>query len=548
VLSLALAGCAQPQASEPTALPIIVVATPLPFAPTQPATDVAPVATSPAQPTSAAEAAAPTTTSPAQPTSAAEAAAPTATAPAGKGTITFAFDSFPSYFPILIVEQRGLLKRRGYDLKLIPFAAPGTNDVPEAERYERLQRGEWDVLATTLNSFARHATPEVGAITAIVDESAGVDKIVARPEIKTLNDLKGRRISFSQGSVSEYLLYYGLSLAGLGPQDIAPVPQPSLDDAVKAFTDGQVEAVVGWTPRITTAEQQGGVTLIASDKLRAVIDVLVTARPALGNRTEAVQAFHEAWYEALQVMIDRPDVAEEALIAWGNNDWTGVAQQGDLAASLEGIAQATLNANQIVFQQSEVLANRIREAQNVWINAGQSPPPSESSQLIDGQFTLVAARDPGLFSTRPPVDSSFLLTSRVVLPQLSPAEQDVAQEVVKLPLEQIDFEADSSRIAEKARKDLSEQVLPVLRASRLYLRIDGSAAWPGPQGRFSAEEIRTFATERATSVATFLSLQGIDPNRLIIGALDSKYPNSINEDELAQDRIVRFTLIAIGGR
>ena len=56
------------------------------------------------------------------------------------------------------------------------------------------------------------------------------------------------------------------------------------------------------------------------------------------------------------------------------------------------------------------------------------------------------------------------------------------------------------------------------------------------------------AKERAQSLAQFLSSQGIAPNRLIIGTIDSKFPNSVNEDDLARDRIVRFTLITVGGR
>jgi len=44
------------------------------------------------------------------------------------------------------------------------------------------------------------------------------------------------------------------------------------------------------------------------------------------------------------------------------------------------------------------------------------------------------------------------------------------------------------------------------------------------------------------------TLQDSYSNRLITGTLDSKFPNSVNEEELAQDRIVRFTLITVGRR
>ncbi len=162
--------------------------------------------------------------------------------------------------------------------------------------------------------------------------------------------------------------------------------------------------------------------------------------------------------------------------------------------------------------------------------------------------TRSSSRDSALFSTQPPVNSSFLLTDKVDLPQLSNEEQQSADEVVKLPLEKIDFQPESTRLTDQASKDLTAQVLPVLRASRLYLRIEGSAAWPGPEGRFSQEDIRSFAAARATSVQQFLAGQGIDPNRLLVGTLDPKFPNSLNEAELAQDRIVRFTLVTTGGR
>ena len=49
-------------------------------------------------------------------------------------------------------------------------------------------------------------------------------------------------------------------------------------------------------------------------KLRAILDVLITSRPALTNKAEAVQAFHDAWFAALKVMIDTPDQAEQAMI------------------------------------------------------------------------------------------------------------------------------------------------------------------------------------------------------------------------------------------
>ncbi len=483
-----------------------------------------------------------------QPTQAALAVPTALPAPPSKGTITFAFDAFATYYPGIIIDVKGLLKKRGYDLALVPFGFDGMNDLTEDQRWAKLKSGEYDVLASTLDSFARVASSDVGSVTALIDESAGADKIVGRSEIASINDLKGKKIAFSKGSVSEFFLYYALKLAGLTPQDVTLLPQESTENAVKAYVDGQADALSAWEPNVLDAEAKGAKVIVASDKLRAILDVLISSQVTLKNRPEALQAFHDAWFEALKMMTDDPASAEKAIIDWGHPDWTYVEKPGDLNTSLEHLAQASLGVNQIAFQSPELLMSRAGLAQEVWALGGQPMPQLNLAKIADGTFVLNAARDSQLASNKPPVNSSFVLTARVELPQLTDQELQSAQPVAKLPLTQINFEPESSRLTVQSSQDIIAQVLPALRSSRLYLKIDGSAAWPGPQGRFTKEDIDQLAKERAQSLAQFLSSQGIAPNRLIIGTIDAKFPNSVNEDELAQDRIVRFTLITVGGR
>ncbi len=539
---LVTSGCGLLGSEQPTPEPIIIVASPTPGS-------GQPTATARATVQPANTVTAPTQASAATDTPAGNTPVPDATSEAGtsKGKVVFAFDAFPTYYPGIIMQVRQLLQKRGYELELVPFGLEG--EAPsETERWAKLRSGEWDVLATTLDGFARQSDASIGAITTVIDESAGADKLVVKPEIATLNDLRGKRISFSEGSVGEYFLYYALSLAGLTPQDVTLVGRPSVADAVAAFNNGEADAVSGWEPDILDAEQNGGTVLIASDKLRAILDVLVSSRPALSSKTEALQAFHDAWYEALKVTIDTPDQAGADIVNWGHPDWTFVAAPEDFRAALETLAQANLGANQIAFQSPQLLSSRLNEARGVWERAGQQPPTVTLTDLIDGRFVQAAARQSGLSASQAPVNSSFLLTERVELPQLTGQDLQSAQTVVQLPLEKIDFQPESTRLTAQAEQDLINQVLPVLRSSRLYLKIEGSSAWPGPEGRFTQEDIRAFALSRATSVQTFLVQQGIDANRLLVGTIDPKFPNSVSEEELAQDRYVRFTLVTTGGR
>jgi NitT/TauT family transport system substrate-binding protein len=540
IFCLTLAACGGGASEEATQQPIIILASPVPTAgtnATQPTTSANQNQT--AQPQTQ-----PADDTPRDPAPATDPAA----SGASKGTITFAFDAFPSYYPGIIMETQGLLAKRGYELKLVPLDLSAEYEIPRDEQYEKMRRGEWDVVALTLDELAHRSDPSIGAITALIDESAGADKLVARTEIATLNDLRGKRIAFAQGTVGEYFVKYTLSLAGLSPSNVTLEPFETVEQAVQAFVDGQADAVSAWEPDILTAEEQGARVLIASDRLRAIVDVLVTSRTSIDTKSEAVQAFHDAWFEALKLMTDAPEQAEQDIIQWGNPDWTYIANPNDMRASLEKIAQATLSANAIAFQSPDTVISRLSEAQDVFINAGQTIPQTDLRQLVDNRFVIQSATNQDLLSSQPPVNASFLLTSKVNLPQLSPEEQEAVEAVVQLPLTQIGFEPDSPRLTAQAAEDLKTQVLPVLQSSTLYLKVEGSSAWPGPVGRFTEDDVRTFARERAESVATYLGQQGISPARMLINTIDPTVPNCLDDQACAKDRFVRFTLVAAPGR
>src|SRR5215470_12137301 len=76
----------------------------------EPAADITP--TVPAQPVAAINPTATPAGAP-KPTQAAPGVPTEAPAPPSKGTVTFAFDAFATYYPGIIMDTRGLLKKRG---------------------------------------------------------------------------------------------------------------------------------------------------------------------------------------------------------------------------------------------------------------------------------------------------------------------------------------------------------------------------------------------------------------------------------------------------
>ena len=120
LLALLLAGCSIPGQSA-TPEPIIVVASPTPSGGSS--SRATPTTTGQSRPTPPDATAGGQTGNPTP-----EGPTPEAPTTGTGGTITMAFDAFPSYYPAILIETQGLLKKRGYELKLVPFLLDGQND------------------------------------------------------------------------------------------------------------------------------------------------------------------------------------------------------------------------------------------------------------------------------------------------------------------------------------------------------------------------------------------------------------------------------------
>jgi sulfonate transport system substrate-binding protein len=83
--------------------------------------------------------------------------------------------------------------------------------------------------------------------------------------IKSLADLKGKRVAFAKGSSAHNLLVAALEKAGLAWSDISPAPLAPAD-ATAAFVKGAVDAWSIWDPYLALAELKEHARVIAFDK------------------------------------------------------------------------------------------------------------------------------------------------------------------------------------------------------------------------------------------------------------------------------------------
>lgn len=201
-----------------------------------------------------------------------------------KKPFRIAFNTWVGYSPLVLAKEKGFLREQGLDAEISILEGIG-------EKNSALIRGEIDGVGHTADSAVTSAASGVdGQIVFVFDRSLGADGILAKNSIKTIQDLRGRRVALEPGFTGHFFFLYLLEEAGLKPTDVRVVPMDT-GSAGSAFVAGTVEAAVTWEPWIGKARQLPGshVLVTSADKPGVIIDVLYMNRSVIENRREDVR-------------------------------------------------------------------------------------------------------------------------------------------------------------------------------------------------------------------------------------------------------------------
>jgi ABC-type amino acid transport substrate-binding protein len=482
-----------------------------------------------------------------------------------------------SYYIPQLIQAAKLDRQNGFHLGIIPIDLNDNYAITEPEVAAKLRKGEIDCMVTTLDSVALN---DSGAITAIVDESAGTDSLWAR-NVNTLNDLKGKRIAYEKDGSSEFLVRIFLAAIQLDPdKDVKMEPYDLLGDAIADFNDGKADAISGWEPDVLETAKGGGKLLASTKNFRFIVDVIATSRDTIAKRNDVAKKFHEAWFAALDLQSRDFEGAAKLLASWGNNDWTGVSIENaaeDWRVMLNTIAQADFRHNTSVFEKPNLLIDRLNDARRVWKIGGKNVPESVVTLNVDSLFithvtdqykakgktgvytfpnntfsigqSAIAVADNA--APEPTTAPELPAATATTAPQNTPTPESVPtdQTVAVLPCKRFEFIPDTTKLTIESQKEVNDCVLPFLQASvGTYLRVVGSAAWPGPKGAYKQDQISAFAESRANSIVEFLVLKGIDKGRFVV---ESQLPprdhwETTDLRKQAEDRFVEMTLLISG--
>ncbi|MFN3336343.1 MAG: ABC transporter substrate-binding protein, partial [Thermomicrobium sp.] len=200
--------------------------------------------------------------------------------------VIISFSTWTGYGIIWVALDKGFFRENGIEVEVRPIQSPG-------ERFNALAAGALDGLSSTLDTFVRvgaQGIPVVGVV--MIDESRGGDGIVAKKEIQSVADLKGKTVAVNKGSTSFWFLANVLAEQGLTVDDLN-ISDMTAADAGAAFVAGKVDAAVTWEPWLSRAAQTdfGHILVTTKDYPGLIVDVFGFRRDFAQQHPEVVVAF-----------------------------------------------------------------------------------------------------------------------------------------------------------------------------------------------------------------------------------------------------------------
>jgi NitT/TauT family transport system substrate-binding protein len=150
------------------------------------------------------------------------------------------YSDWPGWVAWQIAIDKGWLTAAGLDVKFDWFDYSAS--------MEAFAAGKIDAdFVTNGDALVMGAGGARNVIVLITDYSNGNDMIVGRPGIRSLADLKGRKIGVEIGLVDHLLLVDGLKKQGMTQDDVQLVNSKT-NETPQVLASGQVDAIAAWQP------------------------------------------------------------------------------------------------------------------------------------------------------------------------------------------------------------------------------------------------------------------------------------------------------------
>jgi NitT/TauT family transport system substrate-binding protein len=393
-------------------------------------------------------------------------------------------------------------------------------------------KGGVDIMWSTVDAFAleysglKKLNPK-----AILqyDWSRGGDAIAVDGSIKSVADLRGKKLACAEATPSHYFALYALTQGGLTNRDVQWVFTTSAVDAANVFKAGKVDAAVSWSPDVyIAARERPGAHILASTKEASnlIADIFVARGDFIEQHPEDIRRFVAGWLKGVDLANANPE--KTALLL--TKSFSGIGLE-DAKGMLQDVKLPNYAENRAFFAAQGMVANYnsiYKTAQGIWRRIGKVSEVFEPYQTVDTRFLEGA--------------SEFFAAAGEAKPEFEfkappkPAAAPILTKTVS-----VYFPSGSSTLDENAKAVLETQVVELAATfGNAYMRIAGNTDNVG-----SRDPNVRLSRARADAVTAFLVSKGFERNKFeVVGNGPDKPVASNDTDEgKAKNRRTDFEVI-----
>jgi NitT/TauT family transport system substrate-binding protein len=215
--------------------------------------------------------------------------------------LRIASSPWPGYEPVYLARDMSFLSPKQVNIFELPSA-----DIT----LESFRNRTADMASLTLDETLELLASGVKLrILFVMDGSNGADAVMASPQIKTLADLKGRRIAIENIPLGVYMLSRTLNAANLAREDVQIVPATETNQ-VDMYKQGKADAFITFDPFKSQLAAQGAHVIFDSSQIPdEIFDLMVVHEDVFQARREEVCEVGRQWFRTLEYMKQSPDDA-----------------------------------------------------------------------------------------------------------------------------------------------------------------------------------------------------------------------------------------------
>ena len=406
--------------------------------------------------------------------------------------------SFHGYAPALLANG-GALKTRPDSI----FAQQGLS-------LEFLLQDDIPTMATNFGSGAAHCSWRTldffaqehpglrgagfdGKAVMVVDNTRGGDAIIARGDIRSVEDLEGKKVALLQYTPSDWLFVNALensSLSARKRQTVEPIyinPDEGTPGVRAAFVSGQVDAAVLWEPDLALALKaapNAHVMYSTATATNLIYDAMICDTRVIGSSPDAIQKFVRGWMTGVEAAKKDPDQATEALIDAEPMFAELAGQEGRsfINSLYPGILWTGLEENIRVLGLTggpNHFDRVYKQADQVWRGQGALADPNapviNPQDAIDKRFIQKLADE----------DAAAKEAAKKPEFTFSETERDTAVEKVATLTKpvSVNFNSGSAELSKRAKQIIDTEMVPVMDSmGSAYFSVEGNTDSTGARG------------------------------------------------------------------